>query len=346
VNIFKRKARRLTKLKIDEVSAVDKSAGVGTKIMLKKRASDAAFEATRCLAMSVKSILADPDCDMDAMLTKTFSQYQQHLDGLMRRYPKNANLDVSVPEADPEDGMPARRRRRSDDDADYTERLSDDADADDEDDEPTDNDGADPDGAPTKHLERLRDAMKGTDMDPLKKLKSLDAVRICKQMVIEEHAFGLSEHDLVSLVDNYAKAHGTTFADLYTKQDDVGLACRKAVDIAKNAQFVSRMSTVSKAQPQFSADRSSEHFLAHGAVDGPAGRPGRATLRPRVVGGADARAVDSPRRALDQLNELAAEQRRQNKTLSEAGAFAAVYLDPRNAELVRREREENRPVAV
>src|SRR4029077_13536856 len=132
---------------------------------------------------------------------------------------------------------------------------------------------------------------------------------------------------------------------LYTKQDDVGLAVRKAVTIAKTAQFVSTMSTVSKAQPQFS-NRSSEPYHAAGAVDGPAGRPGRATLQPRVVGGSDARAVDNPRRALDQLNELAAEQRRQNKTLSEAGACAPVYLDPRNAELVRREREENRPVAT
>jgi hypothetical protein len=159
-------------------------------------------------------------------------------------------------------------------------------------------------------------------------------------------AYGTSEHELVDWLDRYAKAHDTTFVALYERNDDVGLAIRKAVTIAKTAQFVSRTSTVSKAQPQFSADRSSEPYHAAGAVDGPAGRPGRATLQPRVVGGSDARAVDNPRRALDQLNELAAEQRRQNKTLSEAGAFAAVYLDPRNAELVRREREENRPVAT
>src|SRR4029077_1206704 len=88
----------------------------------------------------------------------------------------------------------------------------------------------------------------GMDMDPLRKLKSLDAVKICKQMVAEEHAFGLSEHDLVSLVDNYAKAHGSSFAELFTKQDDTGLALRKAVDIAKHQQWLDRTSTMSKAE--------------------------------------------------------------------------------------------------
>ena len=101
-------------------------------------------------------------------------------------------------------------------------------------------------------------------------------------------------------IDRYAKAHDTTFVALYERNDDVGLAIRKAVTIAKTAQFVS---TVSKAQPQFSADRSSEPYHASGATDGPAGRPGRATLQPRVVGGADARRVDNPRSALDELQK-------------------------------------------
>jgi hypothetical protein len=45
------------------------------------------------------------------------------------------------------------------------------------------------------------------------------------------------------------------------------------------------------------------------------------------------------------LNELAEEQRRNNKTLSAAGAFAQVYQDPANADLAARERAENRPSA-
>ena len=117
---------------------------------------------------------------------------------------------------------------------------------------------------------------------------------------------------------------------------------RRTTQAARDAQFISR---TSKAQPQFS-DRSSKPFHAAGAVDGRAGRPGVASLRPRVTGGRAAQAVDDPRSALDQLKSLADEQRRNHPTLSEAGAFAAVYQDPKNADLAARERAENRPTAA
>jgi hypothetical protein len=55
--------------------------------------------------------------------------------------------------------------------------------------------------------------------------------------------------------------------------------------------------------------------------------------------------VNNPKRALDQLNELVAAMRAAHPTLSEAQAFAQVYTDPANAELVQRERAENRPTA-
>lgn len=91
----------------------------------------------------------------------------------MKRYPKNANLDVAVDEADDDEGMP--------DDATRTERLSDDRDDDDEDDE-------------------KENAMTA-------KLKSLDVVKICKQISNDGHAFGLSEHDLTNLIQSFAKSH-------------------------------------------------------------------------------------------------------------------------------------------
>jgi hypothetical protein len=130
-------------------------------------------------------------------------------------------------------------------------------------------------GEPTDLLERLRDAMKGNQMrDPIKKL---DAVEICKVMVKEDRPFGISEHELVNLIDKYAQAHGTTFAKLFSANDDTALALRKAVDICKNAQFTSRTATLSKA----------------------------ATLAPRQVVGRDAQAVNDPKSVLDQLKALA-----------------------------------------
>ena len=75
----KRKPRVLTNVKIDEVSAVDRGAGEGVRIMMMKRASNAGFaKATARLAESVKSIVDNSDCDKNAMLAKTFAQYQQH----------------------------------------------------------------------------------------------------------------------------------------------------------------------------------------------------------------------------------------------------------------------------
>jgi hypothetical protein len=154
-----------------------------------------------------------------------------------------------------------------------------------------------------------------------------DMVQICKTMSNEGNAFGLSEHDLVSLIDNYAKAHGKSFVDIFTAQDEVGLACRKAVDIAKNAQFVSRTSTMSKA----------------------GGMPGRATLTPRSSGFSGKPAqqnVNNPKSALAALQELVDAQRAANPALSESQAWQLVYTHPDNAGLAARERAENRPVAT
>ena len=47
--------------------------------------------------------------------------------------------------------------------------------------------------------------------------------------------------------------------------------------------------------------------------------------------------------ALDELNELAAEERRRNPGMSKAVAFSKIYTDPANAKLAQRERRQNRP---
>jgi hypothetical protein len=107
----------------------------------------------------------------------------------------------------------------------------------------------------------------------------------------------------------------TTFEKMFCAQDEQGVTLRKAIAAARDAQFFSR---TSKA----------------------------ATLAPKQVGGAAAQAVDNPKAALDQINELVAVQRRANPTLSEAQAFERVYSDPKNAALAARERAENRPTAT
>jgi hypothetical protein len=271
--------RKLTNVRVDEISVVDVGAGEGVRIKLLKR-------------------------------DRVFGGYP--MPGMRK------NLDVPV---DPDKPInPGGAELDDDDDADYTEHLSDDAGAgdDDEDDEPTNNDGADPNGAPTKHLSDLVEQLDKQQKDQaMSKLKSLDVVKVCKAMAADGDAYGTSEHELVDWLDRYAKAHNTNFVALYERNDDVGLAIRKAVDIAKHAGF----------------GVSSPYLKA-------------ATLEPKQVGGRDARNVDDPRSALDQINDLIAEQRRQHPELelTDAQWFARVYSDPANREIVKRERRENRPI--
>jgi len=65
--------------------------------------------------------------------------------------------------------------------------------------------------------------------------------------------------------------------------------------------------------------------------------------KPRQVGGLNATSVNDATAALDQLNELAAEVKAKHPHLTVAQAFARVYTDRANADLVAAERAENRP---
>jgi hypothetical protein len=345
MNMFKRKPRLLTKLKIDEVSAVDHAAAPGARIVMLKRDRNlkAKFDqATARLAASVKSIVNDPDCDKSEMLGRSFAQFLDHLNKLNKsRTPlkdvvalkqifaeaRAKNLDVSVAEAGDDEGMPNRRRRRPEDDDEREDEAARVA-------AEMDTDGADRDDDD----EQQRNKQMKTHSELMSAVvKKYGIVAFCKS--VEKGDVAVSEHQLTSLISEHCARTGVSFSKLFEAQDEQGITLRKAIAAARDAQFLSRTATVSKL------GSSTPHFHA-APDDGPAGTPGRATLAPRFVAGADARAVDNPRSALDQLNELAAEQRRQNKTLSEAGAFARVYEDKANAELVRREREENRPTSV
>jgi hypothetical protein len=75
-------------------------------------------------------------------------------------------------------------------------------------------------------------------------------------------------------------------------------------------------------------------------------QPPQLRVAPSQVGGAAAQDVDDATDALAQLEALAAALRRQYPELTREKAFAKVYTDPANVELVKRERFENRPRAA
>jgi hypothetical protein len=72
----------LTRLRIDEVSAVDRGAGDGVKIMLMKRDGDVVGKATEALKTSVGMILDSDGSEEEkrSELAETFTQFQMHLD--------------------------------------------------------------------------------------------------------------------------------------------------------------------------------------------------------------------------------------------------------------------------
>ena len=128
---------------------------------------------------------------------------------------------------------------------------------------------------------------------------------MCKGITDDTPISGaISEHEFTAMVDGIAKSQGTTFVKMFSAQDDVGLALRKA-HAAINAHPQRQKSylngyPVEKAAPY-------------------------ATLTPRVSGGRDAQAVNDPVDAMVKLNGLTAELRRANPELTSAQAFSRVF---------------------
>ena len=284
-------------------------------------------EETARLAVSVKSIIGDDSVvDKRQMLARTFGQYLAHVN------PRASIRDVAKFHAifakNTDDGP--SDFTDDDDDETRTERLS--ADADD--------DQCDEDDRECDDFEKGESIME-SQLIGLAKRHGWRTV--CENFVKRGIAADLfSESEVTAMLTGVArKMHpelpaDQAFAKAYSAQTPDGELMRRTTMAARDAGFLSRTSKLAGSTPAFLA----------GADDGPRGTPGRATLTPRVTGGRAARAVDNPRSALDQLQALAEAQRAQHTELTEAGAFARVYQDPKNAALVAKERDENRPRAT
>jgi hypothetical protein len=300
-NNKRKPVRVLTDLKISEISAVDKGAGEGCRVMLRKRQRPE-YESVFHQIFGVKKKQARSFGY--AVPPVTAAALWREAEALRK------NDEFITPPADDDEGF---------------DNPDTDADADDDDDNGSTPHflGGTPENPeetePTDQLESAERAMKEKNMKPHSMsdvVKKHGIVAFCRS--VEKGNVHVSEHELTKLISDQAEREGSTFSKLFCAQNEQGIALRKAIDAANNAQWLEKTSTMSKA----------------------------ATLEPRFVGGADARAVNNPKSALAQLKALVDQQRATNPTLSEAGAFAAVYTDPKNADLAARERAENRPVAT
>ncbi len=149
-------------------------------------------------------------------------------------------------------------------------------------------------------------------------VKEYGAVAIAKHVLATGPSTNVTEHEFV-------KACGPDFVKLYSEQSEDGLTLRKALTLIKNATWAAK----------------AERGMPTGA---PNVDVNVVTLEPRVTGGdAATRSADGTNGdAYSQLMALAAEQRRRAPFMTPEQAFAAVYTDTKNIELVNRERFESR----
>jgi hypothetical protein len=266
----KRPYRILRNVRVDEVSAVDRGAGESCHVMLRKRDRKRDYE-----ELFGKIFGVDP-----VPRKKTIKAWEWH--------PARKNTDISLPPADDDEGFDAELADDEADDESTPRFLA----------------GSDVDEATgsTDQLERVEDAMEKNMTSQLIDLAKRYGWRtVCKNFVERGSAADVfSETEVTELLTAVArKAHpdlpaDVAFAKAYSAQTADGELMRRTTQAARDAQFVSRTTTVSKLAG------STPHFLAT-SDDGPRGNPGRATLQPRVTGGRAARAVDNPKSALAQL---------------------------------------------
>lgn len=145
-------------------------------------------------------------------------------------------------------------------------------------------------------------------------IKSQGVVAFSKAVAACGRCDGVTEHDFTAAVTDYAKAQALpgessakAFARVFAGDGDDALLLRKAHQIIKNGATM--------------------------------------TLTPTYVGATEATAVNDPEDALAQLEALAERLRQSMPVLSKHQAFSKIYCDPANAELVKRERQQNRPAA-
>jgi hypothetical protein len=230
--------RLLTKLRISEVSAVDKGAGENCEIMLMKRHQDVMAKATAALEESVASIINCDDDDetkRDA-LAETFTQFQMHLD----REITGKSLSKGPLERE------TRRIRKG-----FEEMFK----ADDCDDI-TKASGAH--HLTQRLLEHLTDALErkrerhgfekaSTEKEPpmndsVEKIAADHGVHaLAKLLVDDQSAHQIDEHRFVRLVTSYAKhkyptlTEAKAFQAVFLADDEAGRMLQRAHQITKSA---------------------------------------------------------------------------------------------------------------
>jgi hypothetical protein len=276
-------ARVLRKLRISDVSSVDRGAAVGARVMLLKRDPEQlARDAVSALETSVASIAADDSVvDKAAAISESLAQFHKYLDGI-----------------DPDVGAVAA-------------------------------------AAIAKHSVR-------------------EEVTIVNTVVEKVERAGRVQVNLQAAIDAYARVHRVSKS---VAADRVILGTGHMTEMHRlekqlDAVTLDKLGSGPSArkpttrelheQARLNAKDQRNTTVNPASHQDPASRPdvSRPADKPRVRSSDELLSG-----ALDQLNELADRLRKADSTLTKEQAFAKVYADPRNRDLVRQEHRERMAAA-
>jgi hypothetical protein len=186
-----------------------------------------------------------------------------------------------------------------------------------------------PHGAALLHRLRTSKAEKESPMTPIEKvIKDHGGVlAVCKNISVAKDSAGLTEGDITAAATAEArKLYPNMPADnAFAKYCSANPVVLEACDIAKQAAFVSIMN-----KPRSSIDAEYRKAMTKQVEKV---MPITVSLVPLQVGGEDARAVNDPQKAIEQLQRLGADKW---PSASAAQQFARAFSDPANRELAKK----------
>ena len=326
---------KLTNLKIREVSAVDKGAGKGVKVVLRKADGTPTFGGHMLLAVdalhkSIVSILKNEPKEQNELLAATFNQFQDHLAEVTQA--AGGAVDKKRGESDMDIAVLKKTLGLADSatEAEVTKALDD---------------------QKAAHAAAVKKMAEVTaELEIAKANMTPDELKFHDGLKEEEHkkSFRAKDHqnrtvqmekreelpDSIKKIIADAAANEKKLNELLEKQDlaefakqakDLGLPDTEAITLKK--AYAGDKPAVDKLMSLVKAAKAQ---IDTGELFREWGGPGERTNG----------------EAMEELKAKAAEYRKAHPELSEDQAFTKIYTDPANKGLVEKERSQNRPRAV
>lgn len=359
-------AKRLTRLRIDEVSSVDRGAGEGVKILLMKRDKDKTMpnesklskmfsklfggndnstiidKSIEGLAESVASIVTEAanETELSTELAKTFEQFGDHLKSTLTA--GTAVVKTEGPEMDLKALAKALGLAETATEAEVSKAI-------------TDQHAATAELAKSvKKMEQENRILKAdftpVELDHYEKAFPPDDDEGDDAKVKSKKAFRLASHSERATI--MKSAEPPVPAHIQKMMDDNAAMAKRLAELEAGGSLVALTKQATDAglpetegatiQKALTGDKTAvEKLLSFVKTATAAAKAGGVFKEFGTSSGTGVVAT-----AVDELNELAKAVQKLDPKMSFPQAFAKVYEDPANIEIVKRERGENRPSAA